>query len=213
MGKDCCGAKEEALSQLRRKQSKVLKVVLVANAIMFLVEFSYGWTANSTSLLADSLDMFGDAVVYAFSLFVLYKSQRWRAGAGLLKGLIMLAFGIGVLGDAFSKALNYSAPDAPTMGMIGGLALVANVGCLLILLRHRDDDINMRSTWICSRNDIVSNVGVIVASFAVTYTHSKWPDILFGVLIAGVFIRSSLQVIVEANTELKLRPSVGPVSE
>ncbi len=206
MGKDCCGAKEEALVQLRTRQSKVLKIVLVINFTMFLVEATSGLIAQSTALLADSLDMLGDAAVYAFSLFVLYKSARWRAGAALMKGIIMLTFGLGVLGEAIYKAFSSVTPDAPTIGMIGALAMAANLSCLFLLLKHREDDINMRSTWICSRNDIIANAGVLIAAAGVALTQNKWPDIAVGLAIAGVFLRSSFQVISEASLELKRRP-------
>lgn len=205
MGKDCCGAKEAALVQLRRKQAKVLTIVLFLNAAMFLVEFGAGLFAHSTALLADSLDMFGDAVVYAFSLYVLTKSIRWRASAGLLKGIIMLAFGVGVLVEAFHKAIADSMPDAPTIGAIGVLALSVNALCLFLLWKHRDDDINMKSTWICSRNDIIANCGVLIAALGVALTQSKWFDIGVGLIIAALFLRSSLQVISEALSILRAK--------
>jgi cation diffusion facilitator family transporter len=208
MGKDCCGAKEEALIQLRARQSKILKIVLVINLVMFFIEFGSGIIAQSTALLADSLDMFGDAVVYAFSLFVLYKSERWRASAALMKGLIMLAFGVGVFGEAIYKALGNVTPDAPTIGAIGALALAANVACLMLLLKHKEDDINMKSTWICSRNDIIANTGVLIAAVAVAFSQSKWPDIAVGLIIAGIFLKSSFQVISEARAGLRKKAEI-----
>lgn len=208
MGKDCCGAKAEALVQLRKRQGKVLKIVFALNAAMFFVEFGSGWFAKSTSLLADSLDMFGDAVVYAFSLFVLNKSMRWRASAGLLKGLVMLVFGIGVLGDAIRKIFTDSLPHAPTIGGIAFLALFVNSLCLYLLWTHREDDINMKSTWICSRNDIVANCGVLIAAAGVAWTQSRWFDIAIGSAIAAIFLRSSLQVIQESFEVLKRESEV-----
>ncbi|WP_141731711.1 cation transporter [Oligoflexus tunisiensis] len=203
MGKDCCGAKEDALVQLRARQSKILKIVLLINSVMFFIEFGSGIIAQSTALLADSLDMFGDAVVYAFSLYVLYKSERWRASAALMKGLIMLAFGLGVFGEAIYKAMGNVMPDAPTIGVVGTLALAANVVCLILLLKHKEDDINMKSTWICSRNDIIANSGVLIAAGAVAFTQSKWPDIAVGVIIAGIFLKSSFHLISEAWAGLR----------
>lgn len=206
MGKDCCGAKAEALNLLREKQGRVLKVVLALNATMFIVEFTFGIIGHSTALLADSLDMFGDAVVYAFSLYVLAKSLRWRAGSSLLKGLIMLLFGVGVLVEAFVKSLANALPDAPTIGLVGLAALAVNGICLWLLWSHREDDINMRSTWLCSRNDIIANGGVLIAAAATAFTQSKWFDIGIGVIIAVIFLRSASHVIREALSVLQSNP-------
>ncbi len=153
----CCENKAGELAQLRAKQSRVLYIVLAVNAAMFLVEFIAGWIANSTALLGDSLDMFGDASVYALTLFVLHRSARARAGAALFKGGFMLLFGMLVVADALRKLVLQEVPAADWMGIIGALALLANGYCFMLLYRHRSDDLNMRSTWLCSRNDLVAN--------------------------------------------------------
>lgn len=202
MGKSCCESKASELESLRVRQGSVLKWVLAINAAMFVIEISFGLISRSSALMADSLDMFGDAAVYAFSLYALNRGSLWRARAGLSKGLIMAMFGLIVLGQTIYRILMGSIPEAETMGIIGGLALGANLVCLILLYRHRGDDINMRSTWLCSRNDIVANIGVIGASVLVAFTHSALPDIIVGVIIGTLFLKSAFSVIVDARLEL-----------
>ena len=197
----CCENKTGELAQLRAKQSQVLYVVLAINAVMFVVEFSAGWIANSTALLGDSLDMFGDASVYALTLFVLHRSARARAGAALFKGGFMLLFGLLVIADAGRKMLLQEMPAADWMGSVGALALLANGICFALLYRHRADDLNMSSTWLCSRNDLVANSSVILAAGLVALTNSLWPDILVGLAIAVLFLLSATHVIREAWRE------------
>lgn len=204
MSKSCCEDKSVELEQLRNSQRNVLQVVLVINALMFLIEFISGWISHSSALMADSLDMFGDALVYGFSLYVLNKGSTWRARAGLLKGLIMAGFGLLVFGQTTYRVIQGIVPIAETMGAVGALALSANLICLLLLYKHRSDDINMRSTWLCSRNDIVANVGVLIASGLVAISDSIWPDTVVGFVIAGLFLKSSFHVILESRAELKI---------
>lgn len=201
--KSCCENKASELNALRNEQGKILKIVLLINAVMFIVEFTMGWKARSSALMADSLDMFGDALVYGFSLYVLNKSQHWRSTAALLKGIIITAFGLVVLAEVGFKLFSDIVPQAQTMGFIGALALLANLICLQLLMKHRNDDLNMKSTFICSRNDIISNVGVIVAAVVVNFTQSKWPDIVIGLIIATLFLRSAFPIITESLAELK----------
>ena len=125
----------------------------------------------------------------------------------LLKGLIMAAFGLFVLGEVIYKLIFPVLPQAETISAVGALALLANLVCLLLLWRHRSDDINMHSVWLCSRNDIIANTGVIAAGFAVALTHSGWPDIAIGLLIAGLFLRSATQVLLRARAQLKANPA------
>lgn len=205
--KSCCEAKADDLKVLREKQATVLKAVLAINLVMFVVEFAGGWISQSTALMADSLDMLGDATVYGFSLYVLHKSAKWRAGAALLKGVIIALFGVGVLGQAVYRALGESLPAFESMGAVGALALAANAFCLYLLTRHKNDDLNMRSTYICSRNDIVSNTGVLLAAALVWVTGSKWPDIAIGLVIAFVFLRSSLPILWESWAALRADPA------
>jgi cation diffusion facilitator family transporter len=199
----CCETKAEEISALRGKHKSVLTIVLVINAVLFVVEAAAGLLANSTALLADSLDMFGDSLVYGFSLYVLWRSAAWKAKAALLKGAIMAVFGIGVLFEAVHKMLVGIVPVAETMGIIGSLVLVGNGICFLLLSRHRSDDLNMRSTWLCSRNDIIANLSVLVAAAGVTIFNSGWPDILIGAAIAALFLKSALTILAESFVELR----------
>ena len=200
---DCCGAKAEEISALRGEHRKVLVVVLVINAVLFVVEAGAGLLAHSTALLADSLDMLGDSLVYAFSLYVLWRSAEWRATAAVLKGIVMAAFGIGVLAEAVYKITAAGVPVAETMGIVGLLVLLGNGLCFMLLFRHRSDDLNMRSTWLCSRNDIIANLSVLVAAIGVKVFDASWPDILVGAAIAGLFLRSALTVLQESFAEME----------
>jgi len=202
--KSCCETKGAELEQLRVKQKNVLVIVLLINIVMFFLEFTFGILSKSTALLADSLDMLGDATVYSFSLYVIDKSAKWKAKAALLKGVIILIFGLYVFGEAIYKVALDVIPVAKTMGIMGIIALVANGICLGLLMKHRDDDINLRSTWICSRNDIIANTGVLVAAFLVSTFNSKWPDIVIGLMIALVFLKSAFHILKESLAEYKL---------
>ncbi|TFW13350.1 cation transporter [Massilia arenosa] len=191
----CCENKGCEIQALRASHGRVLWIVLAINAVMFLVEGAAGWMAQSTSLLADALDMFGDALVYGFSLFVLARSARWQAGAALAKGVFMLVFGLGVFGEALHKMLVPVMPGVETMGAVGAVALFANLVCFGLLYRHRGDNLNMSSTWLCSRNDLFANVGVLGAAVASYTWTSRWPDVIVGVAIAALFVRSALSVL------------------
>jgi len=202
----CCENKASELAQLRSRQSRVLYIVLAINAVMFLVEFAAGWLAGSTALLGDSLDMFGDASVYALTLFVLHRSDRARAGAALVKGGFMLLFGLLVIADAVRKVILQELPQADWMGSVGLAALLANTYCFYLLHSHRADDLNMRSTWICSRNDLVANTSVVLAAVLVAGTGSLWPDVLVGLAIAALFLHSAWQVSREAYGAWRIGP-------
>ena len=194
-GAGCCEDKSCEIAAMATSHRRVLWLVLAINAVMFVVEGWAGLLAHSTSLLADALDMFGDALVYGFSLFVLARTPRWQAGAALAKGGFMLAFGMGVLGEALYKVFHPTMPGVEAMGVIGTVALGANLVCFLLLYRHRGDNLNMSSTWICSRNDLFANVGVLLAAAVCYAASSRWPDIVVGGLIAGLFLNSSLGVL------------------
>lgn len=197
----CCEDKSGELAELRARQGRVLYIVLAINAIMFLVEFISGWLANSTALLGDSLDMFGDASVYALTLYALHRSPRTHAGAALVKGGFMLLFGLVVIGEAVRRSMLGVVPEAQWMGAVGLLALATNTICFLLLYSHRSDDLNMHSTWLCSRNDIIANSSVIAAAALVALTGTLWPDVAVGLAIAVLFLHSAWQVLAEALTE------------
>ncbi|MEX2326191.1 MAG: cation diffusion facilitator family transporter [Pseudomonadales bacterium] len=188
---DCCNDKACDIELLRERQSNLLKIVLGVNLVMFLVEFAAGVIAASTSLMADSLDMLGDAIVYGFSLYVVARSDRWKSGAAFFKAAIMAIFGLFVLAEASWKFLHPVTPVYEIIGLVGLIALAANGFCLFLLTRHRDDDVNMRSVWLCSRNDIIANVSVLVAAVGVYMTASQWPDLVIGLMIATLFLRSA----------------------
>ncbi len=201
--KECCGAKADELLLLRQKQGRVLKIVLCINSVMFLIEAGAGLAAKSSALLADSLDMFGDAAVYALSLYVLDRGPIWRSRAAFVKGTVMALFGLGVFIEVVTKLLSGVTPRAELMGGVGLLALLANLTCLSLLYRHRSDDINMRSTWLCSRNDIIANTGVLLAAGAVALLSSGWPDIIVGLIIAGLFLKDAFSILRDSSAELR----------
>jgi Co/Zn/Cd efflux system component len=176
-----------------------LHVVLWINVAMFLIESTAGLAAYSTALLADSVDMLGDAIVYGFSLLVIERGTIWQARAAMFKGVVMATFGVGVVAQVAMKIARDLPPSVDVMSTVGVLALGANLFCLVLLWRHRGDDINMRSAWVCSRNDVVGNLGVLLAAGAVVLTGSPWPDIVIGLVVAWVFVRSSVQVIRDAR--------------
>jgi cation diffusion facilitator family transporter len=204
---DCCNDKACEIEALRRRQSSTLRAVLGINAVMFAVELTAGLLAGSVSLVADSLDMLGDALVYGFSLYVVARGKRMKAVSALFKGGIMAAFGLWVLGQAIYKLAVPQVPVFEAIGVVGALALAANSLCLVLLWRHRAEDINMRSVWFCSRNDIVANVSVLFAALGVWLTNSGWPDILVGLAIAALFLRSAMSVLRGSIAELRTIPA------
>lgn len=195
---DCCSNAGCAAEKLHGRQSRVLRVVLAINALMFVVEIAAGLMAGSTSLLADSLDMLGDALGYGFSLYVVGRSDAWKAASALSKGLIMALFGVFVLGQAAYKMVYVQTPAFEAVGAVGLLALAANAVCVTLLARHRADDVNMRSVWICARNDILANVAVLFAAAGVWASASQWPDLAVGLGIAVLFLRSAGGVLQDA---------------
>jgi Co/Zn/Cd efflux system component len=196
--RECC----EVRAEVPARQRRVLQLVLALNAAMFVVELGAGIRGHSTSLVADSVDMLGDAIVYGASLVALGRGVRWQARVALAKGLIMAAFGIGVLAEVGAKLSRGLMPAADVMGSIGLLALAANAVCLALLWRHRADDLNMRSAFVCSLNDVAGNAGVLLASAGVGLLGSAWPDIAVGLLIAGMFGASAVGVIARARRQL-----------
>jgi cation diffusion facilitator family transporter len=212
MMSDCCANSACEVEKLRDRQRRTLLWVLWINAALFVTEGTAGLLASSTALTADALDMLGDALIYGFSLYVVSRGALWKARAATLKGWIMFLFGVGVLGQAVYKMLVPELPHYPTIGVVGALALAGNGLCLWLLWRHRTEDINMHSVWLCSRNDIVANVAVLGAGAAVWALHSRWPDILVGLAIAALFLSSSARVLREAARERRAAaPSPGPV--
>ena len=200
---DACCQLEKDLSTLQGPKRKILWIVLILNLIMFFVEALAGWLAQSNALMADALDMLGDAAIYGFSLFVINLAPIWRTRSGILKAIIMSLFALGILGSTIYRVVHHVMPIASAMGIVGSLALLTNLLCAYLLLRFRDDDINMRSAWLCTRNDVLANLGVLAAAWGVAWTDSHWPDLAVGVIIAGLILQSSFGIFKDARLELK----------
>jgi len=185
---------------------KALWAALAINAGMFMVEIVAGVAAGSSSLQADALDFFGDAANYAVSLFVLGMSLRRRALASLVKGATMGAFGLWVIGNTVFQLLHGTVPAAEVMGAVGLAALAANIVVAVMLYAFRDGDSNMRSVWICSRNDAIGNLAVLGAASGVFATGSGWPDLLVAAIMAGLALTGAAQIFRHALAELRLTP-------
>lgn len=181
---------------------RVLWIALAVNAAMFFVELSAGFRSGSLSLLADAIDFGGDAANYAVSLAVLSATLGLRARTALLKSFCMMGFGVFVLGRALWSVFYGVPPDAATMGAVGFLALVANVSVAWMLYAFREGDANMRSVWLCSRNDAISNIAVMIAAVGVMGTRSAWPDLAVAAIMAALALSGGWAVLQHARREL-----------
>lgn len=197
----CSCSHESAPLKPNSKFRMALWIALWINLSMFLVELVGGAYAHSSALWADSLDFFGDAVNYGISLAVLGASLYWRATVALIKGLTMAAFGLVVMAKVIYAYLLGIPPEAITMGIIGAIALLANVITAVILYAFRDGDSNMKSVWLCSRNDAIGNVAVIFAAIGVFGTGSLWPDMIVAVIMASLGLTAGYQVVKQALQE------------
>lgn len=197
---ECCSKKQDEIAQLGLKQDqrRVLLIVLAINALMFVIEFSAGLIARSSALQADAVDMLGDALVYALSLYVINRGARWEAGAALVKGGVILLLFLIIVVEIVHKLINGVPPSSKLMLIFGTLALLANLICLALLWRFRKLNVNMSSTFECSRNDVAANLGVLLAAVGVAWFDSLWPDIVVGSIIALIFLRSAVRVIGQA---------------
>ena len=203
MGKSCCQTPDsDQAAHNNPRWRLILWIALIANAGMFLVEIIAGIAADSRALQADALDFFGDAANYAISLGVAGMALAWRARAALFKAATMFAFGIWVIGYAIYGLVAGSSPEPQTMGVIGTLAFMVNVAVALLLFRYREGDANMRSVWICSRNDAIGNLAVLAAAAGVFGTGQSWPDLLVAGIMAGLAIWGSIEVFSQALREL-----------
>ena len=181
---------------------KILWVALIVNAALFAVEIAAGLQAGSLSLLADAIDFAGDAANYAVSLAVLASVLAWRARAAILKALSMMAFGLFILGRTVWAVWHGAVPEAMTMGVVAVLALAANVGVAWLLYAWREGDANMRSVWLCTRNDAIGNLAVLTAALGVFGTGTAWPDLLVASLMASLALQSGWAVLRQARQEL-----------
>ncbi|QHD69395.1 cation transporter [Sphingobium yanoikuyae] len=207
MAGGCCGGSQNDTEKLNDAAwRRVLWIALVINAAMFGVEIIAGVTAGSASLKADALDFLGDAANYAISLGVAGMALVWRARAAMAKGVSILLFGLWVLGNSVWMAAQGVVPAAETMGIVGVIALVANLACAAMLWRHRGGDANRRSVWICSRNDAIGNIAVVAAALGVFGTGTGWPDIAVAAIMAGLALSGGWQIIRQARGELRRAP-------
>lgn len=181
---------------------RILWIALAANLVMFVVEMASGWNAGSVSLLADAVDFFGDAVNYGLSLAVLSMALIWRSRVALIKGLTMGAYGLFVLAQAGWIAWSGSTPEALTMGIVGTLALLVNGGVAVMLFAFREGDANMQSVWLCSRNDAIGNIAVVLAALGVFGTGTAWPDLIVAGVMGLLGISAARRVTVQARREL-----------
>lgn len=191
----CCSHNHDHDAASGPAARKALWIALVINVVMFCVELTAGLMGDSVGLQADAVDFFGDSVSYGLSLAVLGAGLAWRTRVAALKGLTMAAFGFWVMGNIIAHWLAGTVPSAPVMGAVGGLALVANLVSAAVLFRFRDGDANMKSVWVCSRNDALSNIAIIVAASGVWATASGIPDLVVAALIGGLALYGAFEVL------------------
>jgi Co/Zn/Cd efflux system component len=196
----CCGhdAKFDGVSNDYKRR---LWVVIALNATMFVVEMTAGHLAMSQALQADALDFAGDALTYGISLAVIGASVRARTNAALFKGLSLLLMGLWVFGSTLYRVFYVGVPTAEIMGLVGFLALLTNLVSVVLLARYKDGDANVRSVWLCSRNDAIGNVAVMFAALGVWGTASGWPDLIVATIMAGLFLSSAFQIVRQALAE------------
>lgn len=186
-----------------KEESKTLIILLSINAFMFFAEFIAGIIGESTALIADSMDMFADALVYAIGFYAVGKSLYLKAKVALISGILQITLGIGVLLDIIRRFFTVSEPESSFMIFVGLAALIANVICLILIAKHKDGDVNMRATWIFSKNDVIANIGVIIGGIIVYFSGSPFPDLIIGLIIAFIVTRGGVQIIKDAKATLK----------
>lgn len=197
----CCG-NDVKFDVVSAAYKRVLWVIIAINGSMFLVEMVAGMFAGSQALQADALDFLGDTATYGITMLVIGMPIVWRARAALFKGLSLAAMGMWVLGSTAYNVLILGVPQARLMSAIGFLALMANLISVLFLMKYRDDGSNVRSVWLCSRNDAIGNVAVIIAASGVWATSTAWPDLIVAGIMASLFLWSSAQIVRQAVSEL-----------
>jgi Co/Zn/Cd efflux system component len=202
MSQHCCGH-DATFDGVSADYKRRLWLVIAINAAMFAVEMGAGALAGSRALQADALDFFGDAATYGISLAVIGASLRVRAIAAMAKGISLTLMSLWVFGITTYHVFVLGVPRAEVMGVVGVLVLAANLASVLILMRYKDGDANVRSVWLCSRNDAIGNVAVMIAALGVWGTASRWPDLIVAAIMAGLFITSSVQILRQAVRELR----------
>jgi Co/Zn/Cd efflux system component len=202
-GVDCCGGGVPVFDGLDPRYKRILWTVIGINGLMFLVEMVAGHLASSQALKADALDFLADTITYGLSLSVIGASTKARSMAALFKGLSLSIMALWVFGSTVYQTIILGVPSAEVMGGIGMLALAANLSSVLLLMRYKDGDANVRSVWLCSRNDAIGNVVVMFAALGVWGTASAWPDLGVAALMAGIFLTSSVQILRQAWAEYR----------
>lgn len=211
-GDACCCGGVPVFDGMNPRYKRILWTVIAINGAMFLTEMVAGQLAGSQALKADALDFLGDTVTYGLSLAVIGSSLRARATAALFKGLSLLLMALWVFGSTVYHTLVLGVPSAEVMGAIGFLALAANVASVLFLLPYKDGDANVRSVWLCSRNDAIGNTAVMLAAIGVWGTATAWPDLIVAAIMAGIFLTSSVQILRQAWGEYREEGHSSPVA-
>jgi cation diffusion facilitator family transporter len=206
----CAGSCSTDKPVVDRKYRKILWIALVVNAAMFGVELLGGLSSGSVSLLADAVDFFGDAANYGVSLFVLGMAAVWRARTAIVKGLTMATYGVFVLAAAMWNLMTGTVPEATTMGTIGTMALAANLLVAVLLFAYRNGDSNMQSVWLCTRNDVIGNIAVLLAALGVFGTGAGWPDVIVASIMAILGLTAAYTVIKQARQELRAKTEPEP---
>ena len=209
----CCDHEQHDFDGMSPDYQRRLWIVIAINAVMFVVEMVMGHLAGSRALQADALDFLGDTLTYGISLAVIGASLRIRAPAALAKGFSLLAMGLWVFGSTVYSIFILGTPQAGVMGIVGFLALLANVASVLLLINYKDGDANVRSVWLCSRNDAIGNVAVMIAALGVWGTSTGWPDLIVAGIMAALFLSSAVQILTQACREWHLQevtPDNGP---
>lgn len=199
----CCAKTQAPFDGMSRDYRRRLWLVIGLNAGMFVVEMAAGQAAGSKALQADALDFFGDAVTYGISLAVIGASLKTRALAALGKGVSLLLMGLWVAGSTLHQVFVLGVPQAAVMGSIGFLALAVNLASVMLLVRYKDGDANVRSVWLCSRNDAIGNLAVMLAALGVWGTTAAWPDLLVAGLMAALFVSSAVQILSQGVREFR----------
>ncbi|MES0489760.1 MAG: cation transporter [Leptospirales bacterium] len=177
------------------QEKRVLIILLAINAAMFFIEFTFGWIAQSTGLIADSFDMFADAAVYAVSLYAVGRSLKTKSGAAFTSGILQLILGGGVFADVIRRSLTGSTPISLYMIGVGAIALVANTICVILISKHKHGEVHMRASWIFTKNDLLANAGVIISGYLVYRFRAPWPDLIIGALIASLVVHGGIRIV------------------
>lgn len=191
-----CGCGAEQADKLERK---TLIVLISINAFMFASELVLGWIAQSTGLIADSLDMLADATVYGLSLYAVGKGILHQAKAAQVSGFLQIILGLGVLFEVFRRLLFGSEPQSTLIIVVGVAALLANIICLVLIYKHREGGVHMRASWIFSTNDVIANLGVIVSGVLVAIMGSRFPDLIVGTIISLIVVRGGIKILQDAK--------------